>query len=41
MQEHGVDYAKLHFRGATALDLAKQSGNTELLDTVTRKGRTL
>jgi len=41
MQEHGVDYSKLHFHGETALDLAKQSGNTELLDTLTRKGRTL
>jgi tetratricopeptide (TPR) repeat protein len=41
MREHGVDYAKLKFHGATALDLAKQSGNTELLETLRRKGSVL
>ncbi|TLY59301.1 MAG: ankyrin repeat domain-containing protein [Gammaproteobacteria bacterium] len=32
MRRFGVDYSKLRFRGATAIDFAKQSGNSELLD---------
>ena len=37
MQKYGVDYSKLRFRGATALDFAKQSGNSALLDALTGK----
>jgi tetratricopeptide (TPR) repeat protein len=32
MRRFGVDYSKLRFRGATAFDVAKQSGNKALLD---------
>ena len=32
MREYGIDYTKLHFRGATAFDFAKQSGNRDLLN---------
>jgi tetratricopeptide (TPR) repeat protein len=31
MQQFGVDYSKLRYRGATASDLAKQSGNSALI----------
>ena len=41
MQRAGVDYSKLRFRGATALDFAKQSGNKQLIDLLGRKGETL
>jgi tetratricopeptide (TPR) repeat protein len=32
MQQFGVDYYKLRYRGATAFDFAKQSGNSALLE---------
>ena len=41
MQRAGVDYSKLSFRGVTALDYAKQTGNDELLEALTRKAHTL
>jgi tetratricopeptide (TPR) repeat protein len=41
LQRAGVDYAKLHYQGATALDYAKQTGNDEMLKVLTRKGHTL
>jgi len=41
MQHSGVDYSKLRFRGATALDYAKESGNKELLNVLASTGATL
>jgi tetratricopeptide (TPR) repeat protein len=41
MQRSGVDYSKLRFRGATALEYARQMGNKELLDALGAKGTTL
>lgn len=41
MQQAGVDYSKLRYRGATALDFAKQMGDDALLEALTRKNRTL
>jgi tetratricopeptide (TPR) repeat protein len=41
LQRAGVDYSKLSFRGVTALDYAKQTGNDELLEVLTRKAHTL
>jgi tetratricopeptide (TPR) repeat protein len=41
MQQFGVDYTKLRFRGATAIDFAKQSGDSNLLEALTRGGTTL
>jgi tetratricopeptide (TPR) repeat protein len=41
MQRSGVDYSKLRFRGATALDFARQSGNKQLLDALTSQGAML
>jgi tetratricopeptide (TPR) repeat protein len=41
MQRSGVDYSKLRFRGATALDYAEQSGNKQLLVILGRKRETL
>jgi tetratricopeptide (TPR) repeat protein len=41
MREFGVDYSKLRYRGATALDFAKQSGNHALMDAVGRGETTL
>ena len=32
MQKSGVDYAKLRFRGATALDWARQQGDEQVLN---------
>jgi hypothetical protein len=32
LRRSGVDYSKLKFRGITALDYAKQSGDRELID---------
>ncbi len=32
LRRSGVDYSKLSFRGTTAIEYAKQSGNSELLD---------
>jgi tetratricopeptide (TPR) repeat protein len=41
MQRSGVDYSKLRFRGTTALEYARQSGNKELLNVLMGKGTTL
>lgn len=37
MQRHGVDYSKLTYRGATAIDYAKQMGDHELLEVLQPK----
>jgi hypothetical protein len=31
LRDHGVDYSKLRYKGATAFDFATQTGNKELL----------
>jgi ankyrin repeat protein len=36
MREFGVDYSKIRFQGATAIDFAKQSGNRALLQALGR-----
>ena len=36
LKQAGVDYSKLKYRGATAADLAKASGNTQLLEVLTQ-----
>ena len=41
MQHSGVDYSRLRFRGASALDYAKQSGNKDLVDLLTPHGASL
>jgi ankyrin repeat protein len=41
LQQAGVDYSKLRYRGAKAADLAKASGNEELLDVLTKSGSSL
>jgi ankyrin repeat protein len=41
LQRAGVDYSKLRYQGVTALDYAKQSGDDELLELLTRKGHVL
>lgn len=41
MRRSGVDYSKLRFRGTTAIDFAKQSGNSQLLDAVGQKASVL
>jgi tetratricopeptide (TPR) repeat protein len=41
LKRAGVDYSKLRFRGATALDFAKQIGDDELLKALQPDGRTL
>ena len=41
MREFGVNYSKLRYRGATAMDFAKQSGNHALLDALGRNEATL
>jgi len=41
LQRAGVDYSKLRFRGATAIDYAKQSGDDALLNALTAKDRSL
>jgi len=37
MRQNGVDYSKLRYRGATALEIAKRSGNSALLDALDAK----
>ncbi len=37
MQRFGADYSKLRYLGATAVDIARESGNSELLQVLTRK----
>ncbi len=41
LQRAGVDYSKLRFKGASAIDFAKQSGNDALLNALTAQERTL
>jgi hypothetical protein len=41
LQRAGVDHSTLRFKGATAFDYAKQSGDDALLNTLTSKDRTL
>jgi tetratricopeptide (TPR) repeat protein len=41
LQQAGVDYSKLTYRGATAADLAKASGNRELLEVLAPRGSSL
>ena len=41
MRAYGVDYSKLRYRGATAFDFAKQSGNNALLKALGRNETTL
>jgi tetratricopeptide (TPR) repeat protein len=41
MRRSGVDYSKLRFRGTTAIDFAKQSGNSELLEALGQKASVL
>jgi ankyrin repeat protein len=41
MQQNGVDYSKLKYRGATALQIAKGSGNPALIDVLSEKGAQL
>lgn len=41
MQRHGVDYNKLRYRGATALDHARSIGNQKLIDALDRRARSL
>ena len=40
-QRAGVDYSKLRFRGSTAIDYAKQTGDDELLGVLKHKERAL
>jgi predicted negative regulator of RcsB-dependent stress response len=37
MRQSGVDYSKLRYRGATALEIAKRLGNSALLDAIGAK----
>jgi len=41
LQRAGVDYSKLRYRGVTAFEYAKQTGNDALLEVLTRKSHTL
>jgi tetratricopeptide (TPR) repeat protein len=41
MQHSGVDYSKLRFHGASALEFARRSGNKELINVIIAKGTTL
>jgi tetratricopeptide (TPR) repeat protein len=41
LQRAGVDYSNLHYRGATAIDFARQSGNDAMLKALTVKDHTL
>jgi tetratricopeptide (TPR) repeat protein len=41
LQQAGVDYSKLRYRGASALDLATQSGNKALVRALSRSGAAL
>ncbi len=41
LQRAGVDYSKLRYRGATAIDYAKQTGDEELLNVLQHKERAL
>jgi tetratricopeptide (TPR) repeat protein len=41
LRQAGVDYSQLRYRGATALDFAKQTGDDALLEALTPGGHTL
>jgi ankyrin repeat protein len=41
LQRAGVDYSKLRYRGVSALELARQAGNDELVQALNPKGRIL
>jgi tetratricopeptide (TPR) repeat protein len=41
LKQAGVDYSKLRYRGATAADVAKASGDRELLEALTEGGSAL
>ena len=41
LRHAGVDYSKVRFRGATALDIAKQIGDDALIKALTQRSRTL
>jgi Tetratricopeptide repeat len=41
LRRYGVDYSKLRFRGTTAIDFAKQTGNSQLLDALGQKASAL
>jgi ankyrin repeat protein len=41
LQRAGVNYSKLRYQGATAIDFAKQMGDQELLNALRHKERTL
>ena len=41
MQKLGVDYSKLRYRGATAIDYAKQMGDSRLLKALTERAQIL
>jgi tetratricopeptide (TPR) repeat protein len=41
MQQNGVDYSKLKYRGATGLQIAKRIGNSALIDVLGEKGTQL
>jgi tetratricopeptide (TPR) repeat protein len=41
MQQFGADYATIRYQGATAFEVAKQAGDTELLEALSYKPRVL
>jgi tetratricopeptide (TPR) repeat protein len=41
LRRSGVDYTKLRFRGTTAIDFAKQSGNNDMLEAMGEKAMVL
>lgn len=41
MQQFGVDYSKLRYRGATAFDFAKETGDSRMQEALIHKGPTL
>jgi len=41
LRKLGINYSKLRYRGATAIDFASQSGNKELLDALRSPGAVL
>jgi tetratricopeptide (TPR) repeat protein len=41
MQQSGVDYSKIRYQGLTAVDIAKRSGNSQLLQLIEHKSSTL
>jgi tetratricopeptide (TPR) repeat protein len=41
LQEYGADYARLSYQGTTAFEFAKQTGDADLSEVLSRKPRTL